>query len=89
MKKSRQDGQNPNVIIHEYRNKDFARDYLVQKLPHNYSSKEQFEFAHQAELGPEWNSMKNFKELIKPKIQTKVGEVIEPVKLPRKIAKMK
>lgn len=31
---------------------------------------------NQAELGPEWNSLTQFKANIKPKVVTKVGEVI-------------
>lgn len=37
---------------------------------------EQFEYVNKAEIGPEWNSMNQFKNNIKPKVITKVGEVI-------------
>lgn len=59
----------------------------MQKLPHNYKSREQFEFANLQTVGPEWNSLRNFKEAIQPKLVTKVGECIQPARLPKKLSK--
>ena len=73
LRRQRQDSANRDVIIHEHRNKTFASEYLVQKLPHNYKTKEQFEFANLQSVGPEWNTLRNFKESIQPKLITKVG----------------
>lgn len=36
-------------------------------------------------IGPEWNSLNQFKDNIKPKVITKAGEVITAVRLPKKI----
>lgn len=61
---------------------------MVQKLPHQFSNVEQFEYMNQTEIGPEWNSLTQFKANIKPKVVTKVGEVIEPIRAPKKINKL-
>ncbi len=74
------------MIVNEVRNKQL-KDYMVRKLPHEYTTVEQFEYLTQSNVGPEWNSLTQFKANIKPKVITKVGEVIEPIKLPRKIMK--
>lgn len=60
---------------------------MVRKLPHEFTTVEQFEYLNQTEVGPEWNSLTQFKANIKPKVITKVGEVIEPIKLPKRINK--
>lgn len=60
---------------------------MVRKLPHEYTTVEQFEYLNQTTLGPEWNSLTQFKANIRPKVIKKVGEVIEPIKLPRRITK--
>lgn len=61
---------------------------MVQKLPHQYNNVEQFEYMNQAELGPEWNSLTQFKANIKPKVITRVGEVIEPIRAPKRMGKV-
>jgi len=43
---------------------------------------------NQTEIGPEWNSLTQFKANIKPKVITKVGEVIEPIRAPKKVNKL-
>lgn len=40
-------------------------------------------------VGPEWNSINQFKDNIKPKVITKAGQVITPAKLPRSIQQKK
>ena len=61
---------------------------MVRKLPHEFSNVEQFEYLNQSEIGPEWNSLTQFKDNIKPKVIKKVGQVIEPIKAPKKISKV-
>lgn len=61
---------------------------MVRKLPHEFSNVEQFEYLNQSEIGPEWNSLTQFKDNIKPKVIKKVGQVIEPIKTPKKISKV-
>ena len=40
-------------------------------------------------MGAEWNTLNQFKSNIKPKVITKAGQVIEPIRLPRHIEKGK
>lgn len=39
-------------------------------------------------IGPEWNSLNQFRDNIKPKVSTKAGQVITAVRLPKKIEKV-
>ena len=83
-----------NVSINETRNKKVKfiliqlSDYFVKNLPHNYSNSDQFDFMQKEAVGPEWNSLKQFKDNVKPKVITKAGQVIEAAKLPKKIQNM-
>ncbi len=52
------------------------KDYFVTKLPHNYSSVEQFDYMQDEKVGAEWNTLSQFKSNIKPKVITKAGQVI-------------
>lgn len=36
-------------------------------------------------IGPEWNSLNQFKDNIKPKVIAKAGQVITPARLPRNL----
>lgn len=40
-------------------------------------------------IGPEWNSLTQFKDNIKPKVITQAGQVITPAKLPKKMENSK
>lgn len=60
---------------------------MVRNLPHEYTNVDQFEYMNQSNIGPQWNSLTQFKSNIKPKVITKVGQIIEPIKMPRKITK--
>ena len=57
----------------------------MKNLPHNYSNADQFDFMQQEAVGPEWNSLTQFKDNVKPKVITKAGQVIEAARLPKKI----
>lgn len=54
----------------------------MSELPHSFQSKEQFDYMLAQPVGPEWNSMRGFQQLIKPKLITKAGHIINPVKVP-------
>ena len=51
----------------------------VSKLPFPYSSVDQFEKSLRAPLGKDWNTETAFRQLVKPKVVTKIGSVIEPI----------
>lgn len=63
------------------------KDYFVNKLPHNYSSVEQFDYMQDEKVGAEWNTLSQFKSNIKPKVITKAGQVIQAIKLPKNLEK--
>ena len=62
-------------------------DYVVRDLPHNFSNSDQFDYLQNEVIGPEWNSLNQFKDNIKPKVKAKVGQVINPIKLPKNMSK--
>ncbi|KAL4509994.1 hypothetical protein ABPG72_010187 [Tetrahymena utriculariae] len=82
LKKQRADGSMDNVILNEKRNKLFTQ-HLVKELPHPYKNKEQFEYLHNAPIGSEWTTIRSHVNLIKPKIKTKAGNIIQPASAPK------
>ncbi|KAL4466815.1 hypothetical protein ABPG74_010412 [Tetrahymena malaccensis] len=82
LKKQRADGSMDNVILNEKRNKLFTQ-HLVKELPHPYKNKEQFEYLHNAPIGSEWTTMRSHVNLIKPKIKTRAGDIIQPASAPK------
>ena len=57
----------------------------MRELPHEFTNADQFDFMQSEPVGPEWNSINQFKDNIKPKVITKAGQVITPAKLPRSV----
>ena len=53
----------------------------VSSLPWPYTSREQFEKTHYTPIGCHWNSELTFHQLVRPKVTTRVGTIIEPIKL--------
>ncbi|XP_033113313.1 U3 small nucleolar RNA-associated protein 14 homolog A-like [Anneissia japonica] len=74
----RQDRKLPHVFINEKRNKSVAM-HQVNSLPFPFNSAQQFEANIRAPIGNTWNTEAVVKKLIKPKIATKVGTIIEPL----------
>ena len=58
-------------------------DSLIQvsSLPWPYTSREQFEKTHCTPIGRHWNSELTFHQLVRPKVTTRVGTIIEPIRL--------
>ncbi|KAG9301666.1 hypothetical protein G9A89_016737 [Geosiphon pyriformis] len=77
----RQDGKLKHVIINEKRIKK-ATKYLATKLPHPYETCYQYEKSLLNPLGKEWNTHQVFQKIVKPRIITKMGAVIEPLEKP-------
>ena len=67
-----------NVIINEKRPKSLKK-YLVDKVPHIYESKEQFNFMVKLPKGVESAGFKNFKNTTKPSIVKNIGSEIAPI----------
>ena len=68
----------PHLILNQRRNKK-AKKYTLASVPHPFASKEQYEMSMRQPLGRDWNTMTSHKEMTKPEVITKVGEIISPM----------
>nr|XP_054753230.1 U3 small nucleolar RNA-associated protein 14 homolog A-like [Lytechinus pictus] len=75
----RQDAQLAHVIINEDRDKKIAI-HQVNSLPFPFTSTEQFERSIRAPVGSTWNTPSAVKALTTPKVSTKIGTIIRPIK---------
>ena len=75
----RKDKNLPNVIINEKRNTRAAA-HQVQALPHPFTHHQQFERTIQTPIGSTWNTQRAFQKLTMPKVVTRPGHVIKPIK---------
>ncbi|KAG0671146.1 hypothetical protein C6P45_001159 [Maudiozyma exigua] len=82
-KDKRKDKRLQNVIINEKVNKKNIK-YQSSAVPFPFENKEQYERSLRMPLGQQWTSRKSHQNLIKPRIMTKPGEVIDPLKAPFK-----
>ncbi|KAJ3211245.1 hypothetical protein HDU82_006338 [Entophlyctis luteolus] len=76
----RKDTKLQHVIINERRMKR-ANKYLTSQLPFGYESREQYEQALRMPLGTEWNTAAAHAKLTAPKVVTRMGTVIHPLKM--------
>jgi len=70
--------ENPTVKVTNQVDKKFT-NYLVNELPYNINSKEQFEKLNSTALGPERNSLSTYKQITQPKVVKFIGKVIGPM----------
>ena len=75
----RKDKNLPNVIINEKRNTRAAA-HQVQALPHPFTHHQQFEMTIQTPIGSTWNTQRALQKLTMPKVVTRPGHVIKPIK---------
>ncbi|XP_021566718.1 U3 small nucleolar RNA-associated protein 14 homolog A isoform X2 [Carlito syrichta] len=75
----RKDKNLPNVIINEKRN-IHAAAHQVQVLPYPFTHHSQFERTIQTPIGSTWNTQRAFQKLTTPKVVTKPGHIIKPIK---------
>ncbi|XP_012507619.1 PREDICTED: U3 small nucleolar RNA-associated protein 14 homolog A-like isoform X2 [Propithecus coquereli] len=75
----RKDKNLPNVIINEKRN-IHAAAHQVRVLPYPFTHHRQFERTIQTPIGSTWNTQRAFQKLTTPKIVTKAGHIIKPIK---------
>lgn len=75
----RKDKNLPNVIISEKRN-IHAAAHQVRALPHPFTHQQQFERTIQNPIGYMWNTQRTFQKLTVPKVGTKLGHIIKPIK---------
>ncbi|SCV02000.1 LAME_0G19922g1_1 [Lachancea meyersii CBS 8951] len=82
-KDKRKDKNLKNVIINEKVNKKNLK-YQSSAVPFPFESREQYERSLRMPLGQEWTSRTSHQRMIKPRIMTKRGTVIDPLKAPFK-----
>uniref|UniRef100_A0A8C8ZCA6 U3 small nucleolar RNA-associated protein 14 homolog A n=1 Tax=Prolemur simus TaxID=1328070 RepID=A0A8C8ZCA6_PROSS len=75
----RKDKNLPNAIINEKRD-IYAAAHQVRVLPHPFTHHRQFERTIQTPVGSTWNTQRAFQKLTTPKIVTKAGHIIKPIK---------
>lgn len=75
----RKKDKNKNVIVHKNRNKR-VREYQVDRLPHPFKNKDQFNYINNQALGAEWTGLRHQDRFTKPKNITQVGEIVAPIK---------
>ncbi|XP_032284246.1 U3 small nucleolar RNA-associated protein 14 homolog A [Phoca vitulina] len=75
----RKDKNLPNVIINEKRNVHAAA-HQVRVLPYPFTHHRQFERTIQTPIGSTWNTQRAFQKLTMPKVVTKPGHIIKPIK---------
>ncbi|KAF6391007.1 UTP14A small subunit processome component [Rhinolophus ferrumequinum] len=75
----RKDKNLPNVIINEKRN-IHAAAHQVRVLPYPFTHHQQFERTIQIPIGSTWNTQRAFQKLTTPKVVTKPGHIIKPIK---------
>uniref|UniRef100_A0A2K6NVX9 UTP14A small subunit processome component n=1 Tax=Rhinopithecus roxellana TaxID=61622 RepID=A0A2K6NVX9_RHIRO len=75
----RKDKNLPNVMINEKRNIHTAA-HQVRVLPYPFTHHWQFERTIQTPIGSTWNTQRAFQKLTTPKVVTKPGHIINPIK---------
>ena len=78
-KRKREDAKLPNVIIREKRVKKTANNFMLDKVPYPFTSREEYERAMMGAVGKEWNVTKSVKDLTRPEIQVRSGKIIQPL----------
>ena len=79
----RKDKKMYNVMISERQSKS-ANNYMVDKIPHPYTTREEYEQSLRIPLGDEWNATHVVLKNTKPEVITRAGRIIEAANLPKK-----
>ncbi|QPG75227.1 hypothetical protein FOA43_002577 [Brettanomyces nanus] len=80
-KDRRLDKGKKNVIVNERVNKKNVR-YLADKVPYPFKTWAQYEKTLRTPIGQDWNSRDSFQKMTMPKVLSKYGDVIDPMKAP-------
>lgn len=81
---ARKDGGLKHVIIADRKDKKLERK-KVAVLPFQYGNTHQFERTIRQPIGKEWNTASTTNDLVKPKLTTKAGTMIQPMTLTKSI----
>lgn len=82
----RKDGQLQHVIINERKDRKVEKK-RVAAVPFPFTTSQQYERSIRQPIGKEWNTTAATRALTLPKVTTKTGVVIEPMKLTKSIKK--
>lgn len=74
--RERKDNHLKHVIISE----DYTKKYKTPKIPHPYTSKEEYEKVMRVPVGKEWTTSRNLKRITEPRVKVSRGYKIEPIK---------
>ncbi|KAL2315201.1 U3 snoRNP protein Utp14 [Schizosaccharomyces pombe] len=77
----RKDSKLKHVIINEKRNKKAAK-LTADSVPFPFESREQYERSLNLPMGPEWTTRASHHKAVAPRVVTKRGKVINPIKAP-------
>lgn len=78
--KARLDKDLKHVIINERRIKAAAKAFTVPSVPFPFNSAEEHARHIAQPIGKEWNTVTSFRKRIQPKVVTKAGSIIKPIK---------
>lgn len=53
---------------------------MQTQVPHGFDNREQYERTIMTPLGKEWNTQGSHNKLVQPRVTTKVGAVIHPLR---------
>lgn len=81
----RKDAKLQHVIINEKKIKSIAK-YQVDQVPYPFENKLQYEASQRMPVGKEWNTLSAYRNQIRPRVQTKTGTIIAPLKYAKKNA---
>lgn len=79
----RKDVRLKHVIISEKKIKSLSK-YQHEKVPFPFKDKLQYEHAQRMPVGKEWNTQQTFQKQILPRVITKQGQIIRPLKASKK-----
>ena len=78
--KARLDKDLKHVIINERRIKAAAKTFTIPSVPFPFSTSEEHAQHIAQPIGKEWNTVTSFRKRIQPRIVTKAGSIIKPIK---------
>jgi U3 small nucleolar RNA-associated protein 14 len=77
--RKRKDDRKPDVIINQKRLKKTANGFMLGDVPHPYSSRHEYEQALLGGVGREWNVSGSFRNMTRPEILNRSGNIIKPI----------
>lgn len=78
--RARLDKDLKHVIINERRIKAAAKAFTIPKTPFPFTSADMHARHIAQPIGKEWNTVTSYKKRIQPKVVTKAGSIIKPIK---------